>query len=248
MPLHRWLIALGINDIGETTAREISRFHNTFNDIRNASWLTDILRLQELYSERIKLNPNGHENKNRSLNEKESLKLLFEKNYDNCWELMQQLSSRGIIETNPPKKVRDFSKKLILDNYYSYSTRIGPIAAKNVTSFLQSEQGIETLHRMENLSICPKSDNYYDPKDDSIKSLPFTDKICVITGTLSKPRPDFKKLIEINGGKVSSSISKNTDYLLCGEKGGSKRDKAINLDVPILNEEEFISMITNENL
>jgi len=65
----------------------------------------------------------------------------------------------------------------------------------------------------------------------------------VITGTLSQPRPAFKKIIEDLGGKVSGSISKNTDYLLCGEKGGSKRDKAEKLDVPILNEETFNKLI-----
>jgi len=50
-------------------------------------------------------------------------------------------------------------------------------------------------------------------------------------------------LIEELGGKVSGSISKNTDYLLCGEKGGSKRDKAEKLNVPILDEEAFNQML-----
>ena len=64
-------------------------------------------------------------------------------------------------------------------------------------------------------------------------------KTFVITGTLSQPRPAFKKVIEQNGGKVSGSVSKNTDYLLCGEKGGSKKDKAETLGVKVLTEEAF---------
>lgn len=64
-------------------------------------------------------------------------------------------------------------------------------------------------------------------------------KIFVITGTLSKSRDDFKKIIEENGGKVSSSISKKTNYLLCGENAGSKLEKAKSLGVEILSEDDF---------
>jgi NAD-dependent DNA ligase len=92
MPLHRWLIALGINEIGETTARDISEFHKTFEDIKNSKWLDGIIRLSELYSERIILNPNGNENKYKSLNEKKVLKDLFEKNFNDCSELLKKLS------------------------------------------------------------------------------------------------------------------------------------------------------------
>ena len=69
-------------------------------------------------------------------------------------------------------------------------------------------------------------------------------KTFVITGTLSQPRPEFKKLIESNGGKVSGSISAKTDYLLAGEKAGSKRTKAESLGVTILDEEAFADMLS----
>lgn len=61
----------------------------------------------------------------------------------------------------------------------------------------------------------------------------------VITGTLSKPRPDFQKRILALGGEVSGSVSSKTDYLLAGEEAGSKLDKARELGVTILNEAEF---------
>ena len=61
----------------------------------------------------------------------------------------------------------------------------------------------------------------------------------VITGTLSKPRNHFVKLIEDNGGTVSSSISKNTTVLLAGENAGSKLAKAKKLGVKIINEDEL---------
>jgi DNA ligase (NAD+) len=68
-------------------------------------------------------------------------------------------------------------------------------------------------------------------------------KTFVITGTLSKPRDDYKKLIENAGGKVSGSVSAKTDYLLCGQEAGSKLDNAKKLGVAILDEEAFGRLI-----
>ena len=71
----------------------------------------------------------------------------------------------------------------------------------------------------------------------------FKDKTFVITGTLSQKRTYYEEKIKENGGKVSSQVSKNTSYLLCGENPGTKYDKALNLHVIILNENEFNNML-----
>lgn len=69
-------------------------------------------------------------------------------------------------------------------------------------------------------------------------------KTFVLTGTLpTYSRKEAQTLIEKNGGKVTSSVSKKTDYLLAGEDAGSKLDKAQKLGVPILTEDEFMQMI-----
>jgi len=68
-------------------------------------------------------------------------------------------------------------------------------------------------------------------------------KTFVITGTLSQSRDHFKELIEKSGGKASGSISKKTDYLLAGEKAGSKLTKAETLGVTVLNEEAFEKLL-----
>lgn len=67
----------------------------------------------------------------------------------------------------------------------------------------------------------------------------------VITGTLSESRSYFEKIIKDNGGKVSSSVSKKTSYLLCGDAAGSKLSKAQDLGVEVLSEEGFHSMINS---
>lgn len=68
-------------------------------------------------------------------------------------------------------------------------------------------------------------------------------KTFVITGTLSRPRDEFKVIIEQHGGIVSSAVSSKTNYLLAGDKGGSKRQKAEKLGVKIIGEEELIALL-----
>jgi DNA ligase (NAD+) len=65
----------------------------------------------------------------------------------------------------------------------------------------------------------------------------------VITGTLSEPREVFDELIRRNNGRVTSSVSKKTNYLLAGEDAGSKLDKARQLGIEILDEKKFRKMI-----
>lgn len=71
----------------------------------------------------------------------------------------------------------------------------------------------------------------------------FKGKTVVITGTMSVSRGEVKKQLEALGAKVSSSVSKKTDYVIYGEDAGSKYDKAIELNVKTINEEEMNNMI-----
>ena len=71
----------------------------------------------------------------------------------------------------------------------------------------------------------------------------FEGKSFVITGTLSQPRADFEKIIKENGGKTSSSVSKNTSYVLAGDSPGSKLLKAEKLNVKIMDENEFFILL-----
>ena len=77
-----------------------------------------------------------------------------------------------------------------------------------------------------------------------IKENFFTNKKCVLTGTLSSMgRADAKKLIESFGGALSESVSKKTDILILGENPGSKYDKAKALGIYIMEEAEFLEKI-----
>ena len=69
-------------------------------------------------------------------------------------------------------------------------------------------------------------------------------KTFVITGAFDKPRAELEEIIISKGGKVLNSISRKTDYLLCGENAGSKLEKAQNLNIKILQLSDFI-ILTN---
>ncbi len=72
----------------------------------------------------------------------------------------------------------------------------------------------------------------------------FSGKTLVVTGTLTRfSRDEIKAVIESNGGKVSGSVSAKTDFVVIGENAGSKADKAAQLSIPILTEEQFLLMI-----
>ena len=128
---------------------------------------------------------------------------------------------------------------------YMIESELGPVAAQNITGFFQSEGGQKVLEKFQELEIKPLSDNY-DPEKSSLKDSTsnIAGKTFVITGTLSQPRPAFKKIIEAQGGKVSGSISSKTDYLLAGEKAGSKRTKAEELNVTILDEDSLQKLLS----
>jgi DNA ligase (NAD+) len=112
---------------------------------------------------------------------------------------------------------------------------VGPAVAETITAFFQSEAGQHVLSRLDALGIHPQSpiSNLQSPTG------PLAGLTFVITGTLSIERDAMKERIESLGGKVSGSVSAKTSYVLAGEGGGSKRDKAEKLGVPVIGEEDL---------
>ncbi len=97
-----------------------------------------------------------------------------------------------------------------------------------------------------NKEIIIKLINIIEPKVEEkveVKENAFKDKTVVLTGTMSQSRGVIKKDLESLGAKVSSSVSKKTDYLIYGEDAGSKYDKAVTLGVTTLTEQEMSDML-----
>ena len=114
---------------------------------------------------------------------------------------------------------------------------IGPKVQESVIEYFAENQTIIE----EFLSVGVKPTELAGAESNILEGKTF-----VITGSLSNPRKYFKDLIESNGGNVSSAISSRTDYLLAGEKAGSKLTKANSLGVAVLNEEELLEKLKGE--
>jgi len=117
---------------------------------------------------------------------------------------------------------------------------IGDVIAKSLVEFFSNENNISELNRL-------KAANVNMIKIESEKTSEILNgKTFVLTGTLPNlSRNEAKKIIEENGGRVSSSVSKKTDFVLLGEDAGSKLTKAQELGIKLISEEEFLSMIQN---
>ncbi len=115
---------------------------------------------------------------------------------------------------------------------------IGDVVAKSITEFFKQKGTKEALARLKRSGV------KFDLKEKKRQGAGFSGKTFVITGTMeSYSRPEAEKKIRMLGGNASSSVSKNTDYLVLGKEPGSKFDKAKKLGVKILNEGEFLSMV-----
>jgi DNA ligase (NAD+) len=118
---------------------------------------------------------------------------------------------------------------------------IGPNIAEAIVDWFARKPNRQLLERFRKKGIAPV---YVDSGEK--KSALLKDKTFVITGTLSKySREEAKSLIEANGGKVTDSISKKTDYLVLGEEPGSKLQKAKALNIQVLDEKAFEKMISS---
>lgn len=114
---------------------------------------------------------------------------------------------------------------------------IGGIIAQSIYDFFHEERNVKMIEELKELGVNPVSK--VKPKSDKLAGKTF-----VLTGTLQNmTRDEASAIIKSHGGKTSSSVSKKTSYVLAGENAGSKLDKAQNLGVIILTEDDFLEMI-----
>lgn len=117
---------------------------------------------------------------------------------------------------------------------------IGEKMSESIVEYFKQDKSRELINRFKELSI---SMEYTSTVASDILS----GKTFVLTGTLpTLKRSEAKSMIESNGGKVSGSVSKKTDYVVAGEEAGSKLDKANALGITVITEEELINLLNNE--
>lgn len=117
---------------------------------------------------------------------------------------------------------------------------IGPNTAISIRDWFERPANIQLLEKFKKLGIWPEETT---PTTNRTQ-LPLKDLVFVITGTLPNlSREEAKQKIEEAGGKTTESVSKNTSYLVLGENAGSKLDKARELGIKIISEEQLLAMI-----
>lgn len=113
---------------------------------------------------------------------------------------------------------------------------VGEISAKAMVNYFVNMDNLTRIHMLANHGV----NMFAEKKTAPVGGADFTGKTFVITGTLpTMSRNDAAAYIEERGGKVAGSVSKKTDYLVCGEAAGSKLDKAKALGIPVISEDEL---------
>ncbi len=115
---------------------------------------------------------------------------------------------------------------------------IGPSISGSIKNFFQNEQNISIITRLKKTGLI------FEKSSEEVNKNIFNEKSFVLTGTLPMlTREEAKELILKFGGRTVSSVSAKTDFVLAGEKPGSKYDKAKKLGITIINENEFLNII-----
>ena len=119
---------------------------------------------------------------------------------------------------------------------------IGPVVAESLRNFLDQKTNIQDIEKLSDLGVA------LEVNDGNEKSAGILlGKQFVLTGTLSGfSRDEAKKRIEFLGGRVTSSVSKKTNYVLAGKDSGSKLKKAQKLGLTIIDEKGFLKLIDSD--
>lgn len=138
---------------------------------------------------------------------------------------------RAILEAS--KDINSFRERL------SHIADYGDVRINSVANFFSDLENVKLIEEMLSLGFTMEEE-VIEARESSI-----TGKTFVITGTLSKSRGEFKKYLESLGAKVTGSVSKKTDYLLLGsdEEGSTKHNKAKELGITIISEEELNELV-----
>jgi DNA ligase (NAD+) len=243
----RFIYALGIPDVGETTARALAERFRSIADLEKA-------REDDFVQDR------GVKGVGREaatalydfLAEHPQIKAETEREIESSGDLavwMAGLKLPGLTQARAQVIAAAFGslaelRKAKLDDLYLNSTRlvegVGPVVAAEIAGFFAQGHNREAIRRLVEAGI-----HWPEPSapPEAIEERPLAGKTVVITGTLSRPRDEVAAWLEAAGAKVTGSVSKKTDYLVAGEEAGSKLEKAQALGVAVLDEAGLRALI-----
>ena len=119
---------------------------------------------------------------------------------------------------------------------------VGDVIARSVFDYLRDENHINEIHRLKSAGL------KFSVEEEGISSDILSGMTIVVSGYFNIPRDEMKHLIEVNGGKNSSSVSSKTSFLLAGTKPGPEKiKKAGELGIRIVSEDEFMAMLPSKS-
>ncbi|MBM83816.1 MAG: DNA ligase (NAD(+)) LigA [Planctomycetaceae bacterium] len=204
--------------------------------------LADIYRLKDRRDEILELERMGTRSVEKLIEGVEATKSRP------LWRLLTGLNIRHVGASNARVLAENFGTvdeiAKASEDDLSATDEIGPIIAKSVATYFNADTTKPLVEELRGFGL-----NFGEPvsataeSSESSDEKPLSGKTVVVTGTLTKfKRDEIKELIRELGGKASGSVSKKTDYVLAGEKAGSKLDKANDLGIEVLSEEQFSDM------
>lgn len=122
---------------------------------------------------------------------------------------------------------------------------IGPEVSASIRYFFETPANVLILQRLKNFGLWPKAEKKLEVE---IPKGSLAGKSALFTGSLSIPRTKAQQLLERAGGVVKNSVGKNLDYLVVGDEPGSKLQKAENLGISVLTEEQFFKLLEENGI
>ncbi len=184
-----------------------------------------------------------------------NLERMGEKSSENLLAAIEASKSRGLARLLNALSIRHVGARVasvLAEHFHSMEDlqkatvedlseiqEIGPVIADSVHGFLDADFGRRTIEDLAAQGLKMSA-----PRPARRNEGKLAGKTFVVTGTLEKyGREEIQELITQHGGRAASSVSKNTDYVVAGEKAGSKLEKAGELGIPILTEQQFDELL-----
>ncbi len=221
--------SLNIDGFGEKQAKQ-------FFDLKFINKVEDIFKLVKYKEKIIQLDGWGITSYNNLINSIENSKEIT------LDKFIYSLGIRYIGEINSEILANEFNSldKLInsVDNNKLHNIDgLGPKAISSLFDYFSNKNNLKSVNILKDIIIIKNKSNIANDNFFSKKNLVFTGSLTTLS------RDEAKYLAKINGAKILSAVSKNTDFLIAGEKSGAKVQKAEMLGIKIINEKEFISKI-----
>jgi DNA ligase (NAD+) len=215
--LDRWLLALGIPNVGKTIAQQIAATHTALSGVAESELLRAVVERFDSEDRARAANPRAKVNREASPEQKQSMEAEHARLLARVEELKTLLRNAGL------------------------TSEVGPVVARSVLDFFAAERGRSVLKRLDALGIRPTSASGPVAGGDG----PLAGQSFVLTGTLSAmSRDEAGDRIRALGGRVAAAVSGQTTYLVAGANtGAAKSKKASELGVQVIDEQAFLGLL-----